>query len=358
MYALPSRGQRASDRNETRTGHRRSRRRANDVNCRARPPEPPAPARPHPARAGRRRAAERVRSGPGGGQRRAEAVAQGHAHARRPCSKRARRRPQPLPRLPAHGHLHARVGQARLRRAGLLRRGRQCRRDLGRCREQVARPPLARQAGPLDLPRGVRARHASRGRRRGEGRACRRSRRAERLVPGRSDGQDGPRLPGARAAAVHRRPLPAFRRQRRALPQGWRGLARDAARLRRLRRHRAEQGEGPAQDLGAARARLAPGRPDVEERQGQGTDRRPRLPGGPRRERLLLPHLQRRRRRRQRVAVRRTRRQAALRLLEARPVADRVRPRAVARALPALQDAGDRDRRPALRARARAAGDP
>ena len=56
------------------------------------------------------------------------------------------------------------------------------------------------------------------------------------------------------------------------------------------------------------------------------------------------------RRRRRRVAVRRARPQAPLRLLEARPVAGRLRPRAVARPLPALQDAGDRDRRPALRA--------
>ena len=88
-----------------------------------------------------------------------------------------------------------------------------------------------------------------------------------------------------------------------------------------------KQSNVPAQDLAAARAGLEAGRPDLEGRQGQGPDRRAELPGGQGLQRLLLPALQRRRRRRQRLAVRRARRQAALRLLEARPMGHRVRPR-------------------------------
>ena len=289
------------------------------------------------------------------GHRRAEAVAQGHADARRPVRPGARHPAQPLPRLPPDRPVRARVGRADLRRARLLRRRRQRRRDLGRGGHEVAGAPLAGQARPLDLARVVREGPARRRRPEGDGRGGARRGRGHGLLHRPPHRQEGPRLPGARAAAVRRRPLPALRRHAASTssrpapdaPETLLGYADFDGTV-------ATEADRPPQDLGAPRARLAAGRPDLEGRQGQGPDRRPQLPREPRRERLLLPDLQRRRRRRQRLAVRRARSQAPLRLLEARPVAGRLRPRAVARPLPALQDAGDGERRPEAQPRAHA----
>ena len=113
------------------------------------------------------------------------------------------------------------------------------------------------------------------------------------------------RLSRARPAAVRRQALSAVCRQRRVLPEARRRLARDAAGVRRLRRHRRAQAAGAASHLRAARAGLEGRRPDVEGRQGQGADRRRQLSGVERRERDFVPAVQRRRRRRQRLAVRR-----------------------------------------------------
>ena len=292
------------------------------------------------------------------GLRRAEAVAQGHAHARGPVRPGARHPAQPLRRLPPRRPVHARVGHPELRRAGLLRRRRQRRRDLRRGGLEVAGAPLAGQGRPLDLARVVREGIARRRRSESDSRDDARRGRGHGVFHRPPHRQEGSRLSDPRAPAVRGRPLPPVRRQRHVLPQGRTGRAGDAPRLRRLRRNGQSKAKGASQDLGAPRARLAARRSHVEERQGQRPDRRAQLRGGPGCERLLLPHLQRRGRRRRRLAVRRARHEAPLRLLEARPVAGRLRPRAIARPLPPLQDAGDRDRRPAPRARARGAHDP
>ena len=151
--------------------------------------------------------------------------------------------------------------------------------------------------------------------------------------------QDRPRLPRPRAAAVRGRPLPPLRGHRRAVPQGRARLARDAPRLRRLRRHRGHEEGGPAQDVGAPPPRLAPGGPDVAGRPGQGPRRGPRTTSPSRDVNAfsfltynaggdgdnVWPFVERDR--------------SPLRLLEARPVAGGLRPRAAARPLPPLQDA-------------------
>ena len=130
-------------------------------------------------------------------------------------------------------------GTPQLRRARLLRRGRQRRRDLRRVRQQVARASLARQGGPLDL------------------RACRSCAGRARRVDARARASPSPAVDGLqRHASTSRRPTrPAatsarragcstsgshylrFAGTRRVLPQGRRRRAGDAAGLRRLRRH-------------------------------------------------------------------------------------------------------------------------
>ena len=225
-------------------------------------------------------------------------------------------------------------GRARLRRARLLRRRRQRRRDLGRGGNEVACAPLARQGRPLDLARVVREGPARRRRPGGGGRDGARRRRGSRgpsrsCPPTRRAATSGP-AGGCSTSAATTCGSPA---RGDVLPQGRCRRAGDAPRLRRLRRYRGDEAESPAQDLGAPRARLAR-RATRRGRAARGKGLVGALnylasPGG---ERLLLPDLQRRRRRRQRLAVRRARREAPLRLLEARPVAGRLRPRAVAAA--------------------------
>ena len=98
-----------------------------------------------------------------------------------------------------------------------------------------------------------------------------------------------------------------------------------------------------SEDLAAARGGLEVRRPDLERWPRQRLDWRVELSFRQGLQRLLLPHLQRRWGRRRCVAVRRARGQAALRLLEARPMGHRIRPRHGKWPLPAFQDAGKRD---------------
>ena len=174
-------------------------------------------------------------------------------------------------------------GEPELRRARLLRRRRQRRRDLGRGGHEVARAPLARQGRPLDLARVVRA--ADRGppsTRRRRSRRCPAStgpRGSFTVLPTDKTGRDFRAQGRLQYVGGH---YLRFAGTRRVLPQGRRRRAGDAPRLRRLRRHRGHEADRPAQDLGAPRPRLAARRPDLEGRQGQGPDRRSQLPRGPR----------------------------------------------------------------------------
>jgi len=211
------------------------------------------------------------------------------------------------------------------------------------------------EARSLDLARVVREGASRRGRPEGDGRGGRRRgwrRRELRRPPHR---QDGPRLPGAREAAVRGRPLPALR------PAAAPSFSRPA----RTRRRRsspspdfdgtvATKKEAPLKTWVAPRRDFRPGDPTWKGGKGKG------LVGA-------LDYLASRGANAfsfltynaggdgdKRVALRRTGLEAPLRLLEARPVAGRLRPRAVARPLPALQDPGDGERRPAAHPRAHA----
>ncbi len=283
-------------------------------------------------------------------------MAQGHAHARRSVRRRARDRPQPVPRLPADRDLHARV-----RRAPATT----CRATSRRTatppttsadeRHPVARASLARQAGPLELARQLRARQG-RGHRR---RSCRRrpvgrARRRPRPAPSTSPRPTRPAgLPRAWAAWIRRRALPAVRRHRRVLPQGRRRRARDAARVRRTSTARSPGSrQVPLHAYATARRGLDAGRSDVEGRQGQGPDRRAQLP---RRQRACNSFsfltYNARWRRRQRLAVRRARTTSSTTTARSSTSgASSSTTRTARRPLPPLQAPGDRDRRQPERA--------
>ena len=265
-----------------------------------------------------------------------------------PFAREARHPAQPLRRLPPHRPVHARVGRPELRRAGLLRgrrpRGETSATEGTKWRAHFSPDKAGRWTWRAVVPLGqpppsIRRRTVEAGRRRGS--------MAERGPSRSCPPTRGPRFPRARAPAVRGPALPAIRRHRRVFPQGRTGRAGDAARATPISTARSTgKPKRPSQDLGAPRARLAARRPDLEGRQGQGTHRRPQLPGGPGGS-TPSPSSPTTPAATATTSGRSSTRddEAPLRLLEARPVADRLRPRAVARPLPALQAAGDRDRR-------------